>query len=237
MKKTLLVIFSFMFLFVPSLVFAVSADDEEVNVKKYETQGLTEILKEEEIELSVADYKETDDQVTIYLFRGSGCGYCHNFLEFANSILEEYGTKFKVVGFEVWGNQDNSTLLQKVSAFLGSEAGGVPYIIIGDQVFPGYASDYDDGIKAAIDELYNSEERYDVFEEYNKAIKEAKKAAKGNTGAIIGWNAVITLLAVLAVVLYVKKQNKVLLDHIDDLRKVDTTKVVEKKKTNAKKKK
>ena len=226
-----------MFLFVPSLVFAVSADDEEVNVKKYETQGLTEILKEEEIELSVADYKETDDQVTIYLFRGSGCGYCHNFLEFANSILEEYGTKFKVVGFEVWGNQDNSTLLQKVSAFLGSEAGGVPYIIIGDQVFPGYASDYDDGIKAAIDELYNSEERYDVFEEYNKAIKEAKKAAKGNTGAIIGWNAVITLLAVLAVVLYVKKQNKVLLDHIDDLRKVDTTKVVEKKKTNAKKKK
>lgn len=235
MKKTLLLVLSFMFLVVPSVVFAVTADDEEVDVTKYETEGLKQILEEEEIELT-ADYSENDKQATIYLFRGSGCGYCHNFLTFLSTIAPEYGSKFKVVGFEVWGNQQNSDLLQKISGFMGQDAGGVPYIIIGDQVFPGYASDYDEGIKNAIDTLYKADDKYDVFEEYNKAVKKAKKDAKGSTGTIIAWNLVFTVLATLCVVFYVKKQNKMLLEHIEDLNKTHTTTVVEKKKTNAKKK-
>ena len=46
---------------------------------------------------------------------------------------------------------------------MGNAAGGVPYIIIGDNVFPGYAETYDDSIKDAIKKLYDSEDRFDVF--------------------------------------------------------------------------
>ena len=39
-----------------------------------------ELLKAKEIELAYPDYKETDDQITIYMFRGTGCTYCRSFL-------------------------------------------------------------------------------------------------------------------------------------------------------------
>ena len=53
--------------------------------------------------------------------------------------------------------------MQKVSETTGEEAGGVPYIVIGDKVFAGYSENYDEDIKNKIDELYNTKKskRYD----------------------------------------------------------------------------
>ena len=175
MKKILSLLLVMMMLVVPFTVRAVTADDEKIDISKYNTLNFKEILAEESIKESFKDYKETDDQITIYLFRGHGCGYCQRFLNFLNSITDEYGKYFKVVGFEVWNDGNNSELLGRISDFMEVEAGGVPYIIIGNLVFPGYAETYDDGIKAAITELYNAEEKFDVFEEYNKAIDDAKQ--------------------------------------------------------------
>ena len=241
MKKFFIALFCALYLVSPTLTFAVSADDTEIDIKKYETKNLHETLAEEEIKEAFTKYEEKDDQINIYLFRGHGCHYCQNFLNFLNSITQEYGKYFKLVSFEVWSNQENSSLMGEVSKFIGTEDGGVPYIIIGDQVFPGYAEDYDEGIKSAIKTLYDSDERYDVFEEYNKAVKAAKKAAKGDTGTIVFWNAFFTVAAVLCVVLYNKKQNKVLLDKIDELSKKSNKEVEvksqEKKSTNVKKRK
>ena len=209
MKKLLLVILSAIMLI--GRVNAVTAEDEKINLSDYQTLNFKEILKEEDIKEDFKSYSENDKQITIYMFRGNGCGYCRNFLTFLNSITEEYGKYFKVVGFEVWSNEDNSKLLDKVSSFMGSEAGGVPYIIIGDKVFPGYAETYDTDIKNAIKELYDSEEKYDVFEEYNKAIDKAKKQASGNAGTIIFWNFVF-IAAGVGIILYdnKKKYNKLL---------------------------
>ncbi len=203
MKKLLLVILSAIVLI--GRVNAVTADDEKINLSDYQTLNFKEILKEEDIKEDFKSYSEDDKQITIYMFRGNGCGYCRNFLTFLNSITNEYGKYFKVVGFEVWSNEDNSKLLDKVSSFMGSEAGGVPYIIIGDKVFPGYAETYDEDIKTAIKELYDSEEKYDVFEEYNKAIDKAKKQASGNAGTIIFWNFVF-IAAGVGVILYDNKK-------------------------------
>ena len=203
MKKLLLVILSAIVLI--GRVNAVTSDDEKINLSDYQTLNFKEILKEEDIKEDFKSYSEDDKQITIYMFRGNGCGYCRNFLTFLNSITNEYGKYFKVVGFEVWSNEDNSKLLDKVSSFMGSEAGGVPYIIIGDKVFPGYAESYDEDIKTAIKELYDSEEKYDVFEEYNKAIDKAKKQASGNAGTIIFWNFVF-IAAGVGVILYDNKK-------------------------------
>ena len=131
--------------------------------KEYKSKNFIETLEEEEIKLENKNYKETDKQVTIYMFRGTGCTYCRSFLEFLNDISEDYGKYFKLESYEVWSDSKNAELLEGVSSFLGQEAGGIPYIIIGDQVFGGYSEEYDDVIKATIKEEYNRSNKYDVL--------------------------------------------------------------------------
>ena len=133
----------------------------------YETKNFKQTLEAEGMTIKNKDYKETDKQATIYLFRGQGCGFCQNFITFLNSISKEYGKYFKVVSFEVWNNAENSELMGKIGYVTGEEAGGVPYIVIGKKVFPGYISDWDDEIKDTIKKQYN-DNSYDVFKELEK---------------------------------------------------------------------
>ena len=156
MKKKLLLFVAMCLLVLPITTKAISID-------KYNTLNLKEALKEEEIDEAFKNYKETDKQVTIYLFRGKGCAFCRAFLTFLNSITDEYGKYFKVVSFEVWNDAENSALLSSVAAFMDKKLEGVPFIVIGDKVFDGYTESYDEDIKNTIKELYNSNDRYDVF--------------------------------------------------------------------------
>ena len=218
MKKILGLLLVMMMLVSPFTARAVTAEDEEINIKKYNTLNFKEILAQENIKEEFKDYTETDDQITIYLFRGKGCGFCRAFLNFINSITNEYGQYFKVVSFEVWGDAENSDLLGRIADFMEVDAGGVPYIIIGDQVFPGYADTYDDGIKSAITTLYNAEEKYDVFEAYNNAIKEAKQEEFNKSTRPVIFNGVFVAIGVVIVCFYVKKQNEELLGKITEQR-------------------
>lgn len=169
----------------------------------YKTLNLEEALKEEEIEHDLSSYKESDDQAIIYLFRGNGCGYCRRFLTFLNSIVPEYGKYFKVVSYEVWGDSENKKLMNKVAEFLEKDAGGVPFIVIGDQAFEGYASDYDEDIKKAIKDLYNSKDKYDVLKEMEKAQNQTNQESNGTSStSVIIWNIVFTCLATAAVIGY-----------------------------------
>lgn len=188
-------------LFIPSSVFAETKTYNKMNLEET-FRAEAEITKELEtpFKYDLSGYKETDDQITIYLFRGNGCSYCNKFLTFLNSIVGEYGKYFKLESYEVWYDKTNNKLLNKVADFLEVDAGGVPYIVIGDQVFPGYASEYDEAIKSAIVELYNSSDRFDVFVEMEKAEKEANKGT--DLKPIIIWNGVITLAAVGVIMYY-----------------------------------
>jgi thiol-disulfide isomerase/thioredoxin len=154
------------------------------------------------------------------MFRGKGCGYCRAFLNFLNDNAEEYGKYFKLVSFETWYDENNGGLLTDVSTFLGEAAQGVPYVIIGDQVFPGYASSYDDGIKSAITELYKQkpEDRYDVFKAYNDGIDAEKKAANASTNKVIIWNFVFVLIATVVIVLVIKSAENNILGELRDTR-------------------
>lgn len=170
----------------------------------YKTLTFKEALADEEIAEKFTNYKETDDQITIYLFRGKGCGFCRSFLEFMNSITNEYGKYFKMVTYEVWNDANNSKLLTEVSTFLNEPASGVPYVIIGDKVFGGYASSYDDDIKKTIMDLYNTKkkDRYDVFEEMKKDQKNSGSSSSSLQSSsiwiIIICNIVCTTVACLA---------------------------------------
>lgn len=155
MKKIVLVVLISILCFIP---FSVNAEEIE-----YKTLNLDEALKEEGIDHDFSNYEETSDQAIIYLFRGKGCTYCKKFLTFLNSIVDDYGQYFKVVSYEVWYDSNNATLMNTVSNYLGTSAEGVPYIVIGDTAFPGYASVYDEQIKEAIKKEYDAKNENDVM--------------------------------------------------------------------------
>ena len=187
--------------------------------KKYNTLDLKQTLADEEIEEAFKEYKPNSDAITIYLFRGKGCGYCRAFLTFLNSITDEYGKYFNLEAYEVWNDQDNATLMGEVSEYMGEVAQGVPYIIIGDKVFPGYAESYDEGIKDAIKTLYDTKKnkRYDVFAEMKKNPK--KNASNGiiSSDESVIWSLVFTFFAIIVIVSFVNLKFKELNHRIDEL--------------------
>ena len=76
-------------------------------------------------------------EVNIYLFYGNGCPHC--------KALETYlDTEYKkdeeitVYKYEVWFDKIGQEALEKAQAATGEEPQGVPYFIIGDQVYQGY---------------------------------------------------------------------------------------------------
>jgi thiol-disulfide isomerase/thioredoxin len=192
------------------------------------------------------------EKATVYLFRGKGCTYCRALLTYLNSINEEYGNYYELVSYEVWNNADNNELMQKISEFLDKPAEGVPYLIIGKEVFPGYYDGYNDSIKSAIKNLYeqDSKKRYDVLAEYQKENKLTKtyktldfeetlkeegieynspKKNKSNgtsSTSVIIWNLVFTTIATCGVVVFVNKKFKALEETIKNANK--TTKVAKK---------
>ena len=115
-----------------------------------------------------SNYQESDEKINVYVFRGSTCGYCLKAIAYFTSILPEYGQYFNLKTYEVWANSDNSELLENVAATLGDKVQGVPYIVIGNTAFPGYADTYNSEIE--------SKDRYDVMQHLND-----KKDGSSNT--------------------------------------------------------
>jgi hypothetical protein len=218
MKKLLVYIVAALLVFIPVVTYAV----EQIDLANYETMNFKETLESENMTLSDANYTETDDQITIYLFRGNGCGYCRAFLTFLNGITKEYGKYFKVVSFETWYNSDNADLLVAMGDFLEQPAEGAPYIIIGNQVFPGYAASYDQGIKDAITSLYNTkkDDRYDVFKAYNDSLLEKAKAERSATLKPIIWNFIFVTLATIIIVRHTNASNNEFLEEIHSQHRV-----------------
>ena len=187
--------------------------------EKYNILDFEATLADEELEHEYKEYKPNSDAITIYLFRGKGCGYCRAFLSFLNSITDEYGKYFVLESYEVWNDQANSTLLSEVSNYMGEEAGGVPYIVIGDKVFAGYAEQYDDGIKEAITTLYETKKskRYDVLTEMKKNPKKSTSSDGVSSNSVVIWSLVFTIFSLIVLVSYINLKFKELNIKIDSL--------------------
>lgn len=234
MKKVLGYIVAALLLVMPVVTFAA----EKIDIANYKTMNLKETLDKEGIKMTATDYAETDDQINIYMFRGNGCGYCRAFLTYLESITKEYGKYFKLVSFEVWQDADNAELLDAIGSFLGQEASGVPYIIIGDQVFPGYAESYNTGIEEAIKKLYETEKskRYDVFEEYNKKLVADERAARSQAAKPIIWNFIFIAIATIVVVCKLNADKKEVLAAVKAQTKKEPKEPKEAKTTSRKRK-
>ena len=145
---------------------------EKINLDEYDTMNLIETIVSENLNVKINNYKEKPDQVTIYLFRGLGCRYCKNFISFLNNLDKEYYNKIKLVSFDVWGNIKNEKLLSEISMFLeGKKVNGVPYIIIGEKTFEGYAEEYNEEILKQIDKEYKKDNKIDIINKYNNTLE------------------------------------------------------------------
>lgn len=101
-----------------------------------------------------------NSKANIYLFYGDGCPHCTALEEY---LEDEYSdnSKVNIYKYEVWNNKKNQQLLQKVEKITGKEAKGVPYFVIGEDVYQGYSSSdvwetrVDKAIKKALKTDYN----------------------------------------------------------------------------------
>ena len=148
---------------------------------------------------------EKNEKINVYLFRGEGCPHCAEAEEFFDELKEdeEYGKYYTLVDYEVWYDEDNSKFMEKVAKKLNTEVGGVPFIVIGEKYFSGYASSMSDDIKSTIKAAYENENYKDIV----ASVKNKESDSKEKTSIIpIVIVSVIALAVVIAMIFFTKEK-------------------------------
>jgi glutaredoxin len=78
--------------------------------------------------------------VEVYVFSRDGCPHCEKEIGFLASLAERKPA-VRVHVLEVTRNRANAALLETVGTLLRADVSGVPFTVVGDEVFIGYLSD------------------------------------------------------------------------------------------------
>lgn len=162
------------------LPFGVFAEDENNTTNESETTASND-----------------DKKVNLYLFRGEGCPHCAEAEEWFDSIKGKYGDYFKVVDYEVWNDEDNAKLMEKVAKLRKEDVSGVPYIIIGDKSWNGFDESYEDEMIDQIKSVYSQDvsKRYDIMNYVNDSSSNSKTSKKKSSSSDV-----LALIIILIVV-------------------------------------
>ena len=76
--------------------------------------------------------------VTAYFFYGEGCPHCREELFFLNELRTQFPT-LGIAEFEIYRNTENLAIMEKAAKKLGVTVNGVPFLVVGDSYFIGYA--------------------------------------------------------------------------------------------------
>ncbi len=118
---------------------------------------------------------KAENKVTLYLFHGDGCPHCASEIEYLNKIESKY-ENLEIVKYEVWYNEENSSLLQDVYNAYGITRNGVPTTVIGNTLIQGYGDGTGPKIERAI-KYYLENDYIDQVERIknNEFVKEDLK--------------------------------------------------------------
>ena len=109
-------------------------------------------------------FAKEEDELKLYFFHGKGCPHCaEEEKKFLNNIKKKY-SNLKVIKYEVWYDDSNAELLEKIKNEMDVKGTGVPVTVIGDTIILGYGSGTSDKIRRAI-EYYQKEEYRDAVSE------------------------------------------------------------------------
>lgn len=113
------------------------------------------------VDVNLDNITKEEGKVNIYFFWGDGCPHCESEFAFFDSIESEYGDYYNLYTFETWKNEENAELLKIFSNAMEVESRGVPYTIIGEEVFTGFSESMEsDFINAIVEEKDKS---FDVY--------------------------------------------------------------------------
>ena len=113
------------------------------------------------VDVNLDNITKEEGKVNIYFFWGDGCPHCESEFAFFDSIESEYGDYYNLYTFETWKNEKNAELLKIFSDAMEVESRGVPYTIIGEEVFTGFSESMEsDFINAIVEEKDKS---FDVY--------------------------------------------------------------------------
>ena len=156
-----------------------------------------------------ADETKEKDKINVYLFRGEGCPHCAEAEEWFDTLKddEEYSKYYILVDYEVWYDEDNAKLMDKVAEKLGTEANGVPFLVIGDKYYSGFAESMVDQIKTSIKEAYENEEYVDVVKGVKEGTYKTKTEEKQSSALVpIIIVSIIAVVTVVALIFFTKEK-------------------------------
>lgn len=87
---------------------------------------------------------------TLSLFYGRECPHCAAEEKYLESLQKKMGDDLTINKYEVWHNQENGELLEKVMKELGEDSQGVPYTVIGDTGLLGYNANTEEQVEKLI---------------------------------------------------------------------------------------
>ncbi len=124
-------------------------------------------------DVDLSNVTKEKGKVNVYFFYGQGCPHCAKEHEFWQSIEEEYGDMYNIYTFETWYNEDNNRLMKVFGEAMGDTVKGVPYTVVGEKGFIGFAESQGNNIIAAIKEYHHQD-----FDVYLDKIKNAETEKK-----------------------------------------------------------
>ena len=119
MKKRL-IIFFVLFLFLPFNCLALSSDYKD-RVS------------------SITNSPVDENKINLYLFHGKECPHCEEERKWLKIIKEDYKDYLNIYYFEVWHDDENAKMMEKVSDEFDLNTEGVPLTVIGDKYFVGFS--------------------------------------------------------------------------------------------------
>ncbi|HIR48877.1 MAG TPA: thioredoxin family protein [Candidatus Faecimonas gallistercoris] len=125
-------------------------------------------IKRQLVEQTASDIKYDKEKINVYFFWGKGCPHCEELITFLDSLSKEYDSYFDLYTLEVWYNEENNELMNKLVESLDKEVEGIPCLIIGNQVFFGYDQSMEKEIKSTIKKEYQKKTKYDVYKKYKQ---------------------------------------------------------------------
>lgn len=80
-----------------------------------------------------------EGKINLYLFYGKECPHCEEERKWLKTIKENYKEYLNIYYFEVWHNEDNKEIMNKVKNQFNIREEGVPLTIIGNDYYVGYS--------------------------------------------------------------------------------------------------
>ena len=71
-------------------------------------------IKRQLVEQTASDIKYDKEKINVYFFWGKGCPHCEELITFLDSLSKEYDSYFDLYTLEVWYNEENNELMNKL---------------------------------------------------------------------------------------------------------------------------